>query len=165
MNRLEWPDTHHLNAAIGWLELGNYLEADAELDAITPQLRAHPHVLTLRWEIYSTAQRWDAALEIANALVQLVPDNAQNWVHRSFALHVLKRTLEARDLLLPAADRFPDGDLIRYNLGCYECQLGNLSEAQRWLKAAFALDDSKAAKLEALADPDLEPLWQHIGEL
>jgi Flp pilus assembly protein TadD len=76
-----------------------------------------------------------------------------------------KRTLEARDLLLPAASQFKKNGLIRYNLACYECQLGNLPEAKRWLAEAFALHNSKQTKLDALNDPDLEPLWQHIGEL
>ena len=29
------PDTHHLRAALGWLELGNHVEANAELEQIT----------------------------------------------------------------------------------------------------------------------------------
>ena len=45
MTPLEHPDVHHLRAAQGWLELGNHLEADKELDEIAPELRAHPDVL------------------------------------------------------------------------------------------------------------------------
>jgi hypothetical protein len=52
-------DHHHLRAAQGWLELGNWLEANAELENITPQQRAHPDVLRLRVEIYSAADKWD----------------------------------------------------------------------------------------------------------
>jgi hypothetical protein len=40
MNPLSPPDTHHLRAAEGWLELGNHLEANAELENIMPELRA-----------------------------------------------------------------------------------------------------------------------------
>ena len=43
--KLEHPDTLHLEAAQGWLGLGNHLEADKELDNITPALRSHPDVL------------------------------------------------------------------------------------------------------------------------
>jgi hypothetical protein len=49
------PDIHHLRTAVGWLELGNHLEADAELDNITPVLRAHPDVLEIRWRRRSTS--------------------------------------------------------------------------------------------------------------
>jgi hypothetical protein len=42
---LDLPDIHHLRAAQGWLELGNHLEANEELEKIAPALRAHPSVL------------------------------------------------------------------------------------------------------------------------
>jgi len=158
-------ERHYLLAAEGWLELGNHLEAHAELDEITPTLRGHPDVLALRFQIYALARHWDDAVEIAGALVRLVPHSPIGWIHRSYALHILKATQDARDLLLPAVDKFPNDAEIRYNLACYECQLGNLPEAKRWLAESFALDDAKEAKLEALNDPDLEPLWQHIGKL
>jgi hypothetical protein len=60
-------DIHCLNAAEGWLELGNHLEADNELDNITPEFRAHPIVLQMRWRVYSQAKKWDRCVEIASA--------------------------------------------------------------------------------------------------
>jgi hypothetical protein len=45
---LEHPGSFHLKAAQGWLELGNHLEADKELDEIAPTLRKHPDVLEIR---------------------------------------------------------------------------------------------------------------------
>jgi len=35
-------DRHHLQAAEGWLELGNHLEANEEPEKITPQLAHDP---------------------------------------------------------------------------------------------------------------------------
>jgi tetratricopeptide (TPR) repeat protein len=99
--------TTYLEAAQGWLVLGNHLEANEELERITPQLRAHPDVLEVRWHIYAQAKKWDACLDIAGAVIKLDPDRAEAWVHRSFALHELKRTQEAFDQLLPVMDRFP----------------------------------------------------------
>lgn len=101
------PATLHLQAAQGWLELGNHIEADAELDNITPELRAHPDVLKVRWQIYATAKQWEAALEIAAAIIQMAPDDPVGWVDRSCVLHQLKRTAEARDNLLRVVDSFP----------------------------------------------------------
>jgi hypothetical protein len=46
---LEHPDALHFQAAGGWLELGNWREANEELENITPALRAHPDVLAVRW--------------------------------------------------------------------------------------------------------------------
>jgi hypothetical protein len=39
---LPHPDEHHLNAAEGWLELGNHLEANEELEKIEAFIRPHP---------------------------------------------------------------------------------------------------------------------------
>ena len=56
MTELQHPDTLHLRAATGWLELGNHLEANEELEKITPQLGAHPDLLEVRWQIYAAAK-------------------------------------------------------------------------------------------------------------
>jgi hypothetical protein len=58
MTELKHPDTLHLQAARGWLELGNHLEANEELEKITASLRAHPAVLEVRWRIYAKAEKW-----------------------------------------------------------------------------------------------------------
>jgi hypothetical protein len=42
MKPLQPPDSHHVHAALGWLELGNHIEADAELDNIDGPLRRIP---------------------------------------------------------------------------------------------------------------------------
>ena len=159
MNPLPVPDSRHLLAAQGWLELGAPLEADAELDCIAPELRSHPAVLLLRWQVYARLRRWDGALDIGTALTKLLPNNPASWVNRAFALHELHRTAEAQKQLLDVIDRFPTIATMRYNLACYACQLGDLKAAQDWLAQAFAIDDSDALKQEALDDPDLDPLW------
>ena len=146
------------------LELGNHIEANEELENITASLRAHPDVLNVRWEIYAAAKKWEAAVDIAAAIVQLDPDDPLGWVHRSYALHELKRTAEARDNLLRVVEKFPISATMRYNLACYECQLGNLDRAKQWLEKAFALGDAKGMKLAALDDPDLQPLWKEISK-
>jgi hypothetical protein len=53
---------------------------------------------------------------------------------------------------------------MRYNLACYESQLGRLEQAKNWLEKAFALGDARKLKLAALDDPDLQPLWKEIGK-
>ena len=165
MEPLEPPDNFHLSAAVGWLGLGNWHEANEELEKITLALRAHPEVLEIRWIIYAKAEKWDQCVDIGNALIIVAPDRSFGWIHRSFALHCLKRTQEALDSLIPAAFHFPNEWHIRYNLACYACRLGNYKEAREWLKFAFDLGDAKQIKLLALADPDLEPLWNDIGEV
>ena len=51
---------------------------------------------------------------------------------------------------------------MRYNLACYECQLGNLNQAREHLKQAFALKGGSDLRADSISDPDLEPLWQSI---
>jgi len=114
--KLPVEDQRHLRAAEGWLMLGNHLEADAELESITPRLRGHPDVLSVRWHIYAAAKKWEACVDLAEAVVRLAPDMADAWIHRSFALHELKRTQESARLapsrsrpgLEPCPSRRPD---------------------------------------------------------
>jgi len=51
------PDELHFQSAVGWLELGNWLEANEELENITPEMRARPEVLQVRCEVYCDAQK------------------------------------------------------------------------------------------------------------
>ena len=162
MKPLQPPDTFHLDAAIGWLGLGNSLEANEELEKITPGLRAHPDVLEVRIEIYARAKKWEGCVEIANALVELRPKNHFFWIQRSFALHLLKRTEEAYNQLLPAAKKFPKVWTIPYNLACYSAQLGRLEECKEWFGKAMAVDE-KTVRQAAVDDPDLAPLWDSVG--
>jgi len=52
---------------------------------------------------------------------------------------------------------------VESNLACYECQLGDLSQARKWLETAFKAGDRKELKRMALADSDLKPLWAELG--
>ncbi len=93
------PDKDHLRAAEGWLELGSYLEAYAELDAIAPLLRAHPEVLEMHCQIYAMAGKWEEVLQIALTLTESFASMPQYWRHRARALHSLDRTSESMALL------------------------------------------------------------------
>lgn len=163
--RLEPPDTHHLRAAEGWLELGNAREATEELNRISTAGHEHPGVLEVRWSIHAHAKEWDACLEIAGSLIERFPQRSSGWIHRSYALHEMKRTQEARACLLPAAAQFPKHAIIAYNLACYACQLGDLEEARRWLRDAMSRGTKAEIRRMAREDPDLAPLREEIDRL
>jgi tetratricopeptide (TPR) repeat protein len=165
VKRIEPPESFYLQAAQGWLELGNPAEAATELAGLPADLGRHPQVLNVRWEICAATRKWAAAVEIADGLIQIDPEDPAGWVHRSYALHELKRTDEARDNLLRVVDKFSLNATMRYNLACYECQLGRLPEAREWLSKAFALGDAREMKPAALRDPDLAPLRNEIESL
>ena len=162
MQTLTPPDSTHLLAAQGWLELGNHLEAKEELERISAPLRTHPDVLEVRWHIYAKENKWEACYEIALELVEQVPTRSDSWVHRSFALHCLKRTQDAFDNLVTAANFFPHVWVIPYNLACYCAQLNRLDEAASWFKKAMAIDE-KTVQNEAVEDEDLKLLWDSMG--
>jgi tetratricopeptide (TPR) repeat protein len=162
---IEAPDIHNLNAAQGWLELGNCQEAWNELDEIIPRWRMHPDVLALIWELHAAEKEWPKALAAARQLVARYPDDPNGWIHQSYALHEMKQTAEARDALVKVVGKFPTLDLIPYNLACYECQLGRLDAAKRWLALAENAKGKENLKKMALSDEDLRPLWDYIRAL
>src|SRR5215467_6815169 len=141
MKPLQPPDTFHVLAASGWLDLGNSTEAKLELEKVAPEWRNHPDVLKARWLVWANDKQWEEALAAAAELVRSEPDEPIGWVHQSYALHELKRTTEARDQLLRVIDKFSTNATMRYNLACYECQLGNLDQARAWLEKAYGAGD------------------------
>jgi len=168
MASLEPPDSHHLKASEGWLELGNADEAGREIARIQAQFLDHPDVLEMRWRVCAHGQRWEPALELAEQLVVIAPDRSFGWIHRAYSLRRVKEgSIEkAWTALLPAVRRFPGELIIPYNLACYTAQMGRLDEAWAWLqKALESAGNIDRLKKLALADADLAPLHQRIREL
>lgn len=164
---LETPDTHSLSAALGWLELGNAAEAKSELAQISQAQQSHPAVLELRWMICAEQQDWTSGLDAARALVERAPERASGWLHQAYALRRVPggSIQKAWDILRPAFDKFPKEFLIAYNLACYACQMKDLDEARLWLQRATAISGKQNVTKMALADSDLETLWNELRKL
>jgi tetratricopeptide (TPR) repeat protein len=162
---LEPPDSHHLNAAEGWLGLGNVEEAEQELLKLSAAVVQHPEVLRIRYHLHEKAKQWERGAEIGQLLCQKVPEAPFGWIHLAYALHELRRTREAYNVLLPVLDKFPDEYVIRYNLACYSCQMGKLEEARGWLKKAIGLVGAETIKEMAATDPDLTLLHAEIRQM
>lgn len=158
-------DKFHVDAASGWIGLGDLDSAREELQQVTPEIRNHPAVLIVQSDLLFAEENWEPLLPVAETLLRQFPKLEFLWINRSYALHELKRTQEAFDALLPAAKKFPKRWLIRYNLACYCSQLGVLDEARQWLQKAIALAGASEIKALALADPDLKPLQKMIQDL
>jgi predicted Zn-dependent protease len=161
---LEPPDSLYLRAAEGWLDLGNAVEARAEVERIRTRLRGHPDVLEVRWQICARTKHWECALGLARTITEQAPEQSNGWINFAFALHELQRTQEAWDHLFAVAERFPTEPTVAYNLACYGAQLGRLWEAEQWLKQAFKVGEPRVLKPLALADVDLKPLWDVIAK-
>ncbi len=165
MSTLGFPDRHFVNAARGWLDLRVAAEARAELQQVSTVNACHPEVLEIWWRVHAAERRWDEALRVAEMELMTAPDRMSGWVDRSYSLHELRRTQEAREALLPAVKKFPEASLIPYNLACYACQLGDPAEARQWLSKAIARGERDEIKQLALNDPDLAMLREEILKL
>ena len=167
MQKLEPPDTHCFSAAVGWLELGNLAEAQAELAQISPARQEHPDVLEVRWMVSAEQNHWEEGLQIAQALLRRAPKRSSGWLHQAYALRRVPDggVQKAWDALLPAFDKFPRESIIPFNLSCYACQMRQLDAARDWLKRALAVGGKEKIKQMALKDSDLEPLWDEIRQL
>jgi Flp pilus assembly protein TadD len=164
---LEPPDSHLLDAAIGWLGLGCAADARAELANISAAAQNHPAVLETRWTLCAHEQLWSDALEVACAELVTAPDDAAGWLHRAYALRRVRDggLAQAWDALLPAAKKFPAEPVIAFNLSCYACQMHKLDAAREWFYRAVATGKKEVIKQMALADDDLQPLWKEILDL
>ncbi len=168
MSELQPPNTHFLLAAIGWLELGLPAEAALELKKVSAAFQDHPDVLEARWRVCAALSDWVAATQIAETLVRQAPERDSGWVHRAYSLRRAPgRGLQAAwDALLPAREKFPKSPIIPFNLACYAAQFGRLDEAWDWLHQAMeAAADVDLIKKMALADDDLQALWERIRAL
>ena len=153
----------------GWIDLGNHVEANTELEQVAPANRAHPDLLQVRWRVYAKAGNWDACLDIATALAQMTPRHRFGWVHRAISLDRLQRPAEAKELLLSAIEKLGPCSTFACHLACVCARLGQLVEAKRWVKEAIDLAQDKATldrlRLQVLDEPALEEFWRQIRDL
>jgi tetratricopeptide (TPR) repeat protein len=161
---LDIDDARHLNAAVGWLGLGDLVSANEELDEITPEARAHPAVLNMRYQIYAKAKKWDMAAEVALGLTRMLPDDPAVWVYYAYAVRRKTGTgiMQAKEILLEVEPKFPREHVIPFNICCYYSQLHQFEDAQRWLKKEMAITPDKVKRM-AIEDEDLKPLWDSMG--
>ena len=161
--KLQPPDSMYVEAAKGWCELHAYSDAETELEKVSSESRNHPKFLEARWQVCANLERWESALDVANALTCVAPEVPEGWIYKGSALVELKRLPEAHEVLSQAAAKFSSDEIVLYDLACVCCAMGRFDESKSWLgKAIDAGGD--AIKLRALDDPDLEPLWESLRE-
>ena len=159
---LEPEDQTHVEAAEGYVELGMFMDADAELERIDADVPHVAEVLAVRVEIYRNLEKWELMQAVAKKLAVDWDGDPQWWLCWAFATRRAESVEAARRILHLAVTNHPNAAIIQYNLACYECQLGDLERAKHYLKQAFDLD--KKFRLVALEDEDLKPLWEQMGE-
>jgi tetratricopeptide (TPR) repeat protein len=157
---LEPPDQQYWEAAVGYVELGMFQDANDQLENIDPFNRAAPEVLAVRLVIYRGLKKWELMQQIAKRLRQFEPDNVQWTTSLAYATRRAYSIDMAMEILLNAEAKFPTEGAIPYNLACYYCQLGEMETAKRYLKKAFEIDLNW--RKAALDDEDLKPFWDSL---
>ena len=158
MNSLPIADQHRLRAAEGWLDLGNTVEAEAELAAINSEGQGHPDVLHLRWQISRKAKQWKTCFDVARTFADAVPLDPRAWTSLAQTFYYTSQYQEAYDLAVSKITSFPKYWPLYYDAACYACLTGRLPQAKQFLQLASAFGDEAEIKALAAADPDLDAL-------
>ena len=158
------PDSMHLSAATGWMQLGNTDEALVDLEKISDHHRDHHEVLHLEWHIYAQRREWERCVELGSYMVEQYPNSSAGWINQANSLFYLNRSHDAYQLLEPVAERFPKNEAIPYNLACYACRFGDIDLAFDWYLVAEKVGEPEKIREVALSDPDIEQLWDKIGK-
>jgi len=140
----------------GYCGLGMYDEA---LRRISQARRKGDHSLTLdflRTRILRAAGRFVELRKTAEQLRRQRPDEPEVWVSLADAVRHQDSLQQGRSILLEAERKFPNNPHIKFQLGCYHCQLRDLDKARSYLQAAIRIDESWASV--AKEDADLAPL-------
>lgn len=152
-----------LRAAEGYIELGMYEEADAELNRIEPLRSLTSSVLALKLCIYAGQAKWKPMEMVAKKLTERDPTDVQWPIWRAYAISKRQGFGHAKSVLTQALRDHPDDPRLHYTMGCYESRLHHFTTAKRHLARAIQLDSR--LKLVALHDEELEPLWPEIERL
>jgi len=143
--------------AAGYVGLGMWREAVAELDGIAAEEQLLPRVRAARVHCHLGAKQWKRAVVVAGELARAHPGAESAWIGWAYALRELNRVEEARAVLLDAeAHHGKTSAVLHYNLACYDSLLGALKSAKSRLARACRMDGQFRA--EAKDDPDLVAL-------
>jgi len=143
-------------AAQGYVELGLFEEARAELDVLPAELHDRVDVIEISLLCLMGRHLWAQALALATRLCQQEPAEPGGYIHAAFCLHELGNTAEAVDMLSRGPVSLRTKPVYYYNMGCYHARLGHFEKAIVYLERAFEMDGD--LRLHAKKDPDLDAL-------
>jgi tetratricopeptide (TPR) repeat protein len=76
----------------------------------------------------------------------------------------LNRYADAYAALRQGQERFPEEEILAYDLGCVCCSLGQLDEAINWIRKSIEIAGEEM-KRRAAEDPDLKPIWKEVRSI
>jgi predicted Zn-dependent protease len=154
----EESDRRHLEAAEGWLELGNWEEGTAELQQLSQDASSHPETLRVLIGFLAAAGQWALAGLSVLAMCLKFPDHSYGWYLLGMTLNRAGRSAQARDGVLAVIEQVRDRLPLYFCLACCEYRLGNLKEARRWLKKSMVLRGTAMKEIVLAAEPGLMDL-------
>ena len=146
----------------GYHELGMNAEALAELLEIEAEVGPRIEVLSMRLAIHRSAEQWDEMREVAGVIQRLQPAQAEAWIWLADATRHSVSLEAAREILVEAEKSFPENPHIKFQIGCYHCRLGEIDPAEKYVRAAIALDPRW--NRIALSDEDVRELWPRLDD-
>jgi tetratricopeptide (TPR) repeat protein len=145
-----------ISYAQGYLALGMVAEAAAELELLPPADAQRPEALAVRLAVLHEQKKWIDVRDLSREMVGRTPGEPALWVSWAYATRRAESLEAAEKILREAESQHPAEATIKFNLGCYACQRGDLIAARTYVDMAIALDP-KFSNLAA-TDPDLAPL-------
>ncbi|MGC4070993.1 MAG: hypothetical protein QM760_00420 [Nibricoccus sp.] len=155
----KWRVSH----ARGYRELGLLKEAQRELTLVPEKHAGETDVIAEEAALSQELGSWKKLAHACRTLAQRHPDDPCWWIMWAYGERRSTSLEAAEKVLLEAEGQHADNATIQFNLGCYACQLGNLSAAQKRVKRAITLD--KNFQTLAQTDADLEPLRKALTGL
>lgn len=143
-------------AAQGYVELGLYEEARAELVALPTDMHDRVDVVEITLLCLMGRHQWAEALTLATRLCLDEPAEPGGFIHAAFCLHEMGRTEEAVDMLSRGPVSLRTKPVYYYNMGCYHARLGHFDKAIVYLERAFEMDGD--LRQHAKKDKDLDSL-------
>jgi tetratricopeptide (TPR) repeat protein len=137
-------------------------DAWAELEGLAPEFRHLSQVIILRVLILNNLGRWAEAAIIGKGALRYYPDFGALYLATAHAVRNCFGAAEAKAVIAAGETFLEEEAVFHYMLACYDSALGNLIDAKEGLTRAFELQ--KSLREKALDEPDLEPLWESLGE-
>jgi hypothetical protein len=135
-------DEQHLEAARGYTELRMYLDAHAELESMSPEVRTSREVLGLKVAIFRALEKWDLLQVVArNLALREQAELAWTLAWAEATRHAVS-VEAARQIFIIAASSQPQVAAFHYGLARFECLLGDVEAAKSHLKRATEMAGS-----------------------
>lgn len=150
----------HLEAAVGYMELGMFQEANDEIEKSPFQMKDSKAVLTVRAFIYHETGSWQLLLEVGDFLTRTWPEEIEHWICLAYGTRMCHSVLEAEEILLAALMHHGTSAKIHLHLALYAAQLRRFDTARERVKQALALDPG--IRQAVLDHPDLELIWKGL---